>query len=471
MVKAEDSSSIYVWVLKVVSMRQGLDEDSMELDLVFLQTPPSLPFFSFILIYRVEGTINTLKIWHSAAAQKHTAFKPRFTSSFLLKSCPTPTPTPKQSQTMVPQLALYLILNGCKLARDLEARLVDLGNQPETLSKSCDDIINIFTAAKQGLNNAHPQDPYLFTHGQPSQQEWLRYGVITPAMDMVQSRTSNTSIGGEIQAMDASGSGNASSSSSQRSHRRLENFPCMYVCMYVYNTIDFVVNHLQCSSRKGGEEKFTIRGPAPQMGNTDVPPEDNYTWRKYGQKEILGSRYPRAYYRCTHQKTYNCPAKKQVQRLDNDFNTFEVTYIGQHTCHMSSTAPSIAPPPPLVQDQMIMAQAMVSQPTLPPSSSSSVAPLGTWLSMEFSLGSGSGSSSGGRRGGDAGASSSSTAAAGGRATTGSRYGRDVVEYLAVADMADAMFNSGSSSNNSMDFIFPHVDDKWEAGGGAGDKDN
>ncbi|KAK8676055.1 hypothetical protein V6N13_034109 [Hibiscus sabdariffa] len=342
---------------------------------------------------------------------------------------------------MVPQLALYLILNGCKLARDLEARLVDLGNQPETLSKSCDDIINIFTAAKQGLNNAHPQDPYLFTHGQPSQQEWLRYGVITPAMDMVQSRTSNTSMGGEIQAMDASGSGNASSSSSQRSHR---------------------------SSRKGGEEKFTIRGPAPQMGNTDVPPEDNYTWRKYGQKEILGSR---AYYRCTHQKTYNCPAKKQVQRLDNDFNTFEVTYFGQHTCHMSSTAPSIAPPPPLVQDQMIMAQAMVSQPTLPPSSSSSVAPLGTWLSMEFSLGSGSGSSSGGRRGGDAGASSSSTAAAGGRATTGSRYGRDVVEYLAVADMADAMFNSGSSSNNSMDFIFPHVDDKWEAGGGGGDQDN
>ncbi|KAK8669934.1 hypothetical protein V6N13_104701 [Hibiscus sabdariffa] len=167
---------------------------------------------------------------------------------------------------MVPQLALSLILHGCKLARHLEARLGDLGNQPEILSKSCDDIINIFTAAKQGLNNAHPQDPYLFTHGQPSQQEWLRYGVITPAMDMVQSRRSNTSIGGEIQAMDASGSGHASSSSSQRSHR---------------------------SSRKGGEEKFTMRGPAPQMGNTDVPPEDNYTWRKYGQKEILGSRYPR----------------------------------------------------------------------------------------------------------------------------------------------------------------------------------
>nr|GMD57729.1 WRKY transcription factor 55 [Ipomoea batatas] len=28
------------------------------------------------------------------------------------------------------------------------------------------------------------------------------------------------------------------------------------------------------------------------MGNVDIPPEDGYTWRKYGQKEILGSRFP-----------------------------------------------------------------------------------------------------------------------------------------------------------------------------------
>jgi hypothetical protein len=28
-------------------------------------------------------------------------------------------------------------------------------------------------------------------------------------------------------------------------------------------------------------------------GNADQPPDDGYTWRKYGQKDILGSRYPR----------------------------------------------------------------------------------------------------------------------------------------------------------------------------------
>ncbi|KAK8514391.1 hypothetical protein V6N13_063282 [Hibiscus sabdariffa] len=322
--------------------------------------------------------------------------------------------------------ALSLILHGCRLAKDLEERLGDLANQPETLSRSCDDIIHMFAGARERLNNAHPQDPSLFPQQQqtdPSLQEWLNYGVITQAMDVIQSSIS-------MQAMDVSDSGRGSSSSSQRSHRS--------------------------SSRKHDEDKRTIRLPAPQMGNTDLPPEDNYTWRKYGQKEILGSKYPRAYYRCTHQKMYDCPAKKQVQRLDNDFYMFEVTYIGQHTCHMSSTAPSIAPPPapPLVQDPMVITQPMVSQPILPPTSSSA-ATLGTWLSMEVSV---SGSSSGGRGGG--GDASASSAA-------GIRYGRDAVEFPAVADMADAMFNSGSSSSNSMDFIFPHREDKWE----AGDKDN
>ncbi|XP_024003758.1 WRKY transcription factor 55 isoform X2 [Eutrema salsugineum] len=48
----------------------------------------------------------------------------------------------------------------------------------------------------------------------------------------------------------------------------------------------------------------------------------------------------RAYYRCTHQKLYNCPAKKQVQRLNDDPFTFRVTYRGSHTCHIYSTAPT-----------------------------------------------------------------------------------------------------------------------------------
>lgn len=62
------------------------------------------------------------------------------------------------------------------------------------------------------------------------------------------------------------------------------------------------------------------------------PVDDGYSWRKYGQKDILGAKYPRSYYRCTYRNTQNCWATKQVQRSDKDPTIFEVTYRGVHAC-------------------------------------------------------------------------------------------------------------------------------------------
>lgn len=47
--------------------------------------------------------------------------------------------------------------------------------------------------------------------------------------------------------------------------------------------------------------------------------------------------------------------------------------------------------------------------------------------------------------------------------TTTRYGKEV--EFPVVDLADAMFNSGSSSTNSMDFIFTNTsaENKWESG--------
>ncbi|CAO2149426.1 unnamed protein product, partial [Urochloa humidicola] len=59
---------------------------------------------------------------------------------------------------------------------------------------------------------------------------------------------------------------------------------------------------------------------------------DGYNWRKYGQKEILGAKHPREYYRCTHKLTQSCPAQKTVQRCDHDPTHHNVTYISVHTC-------------------------------------------------------------------------------------------------------------------------------------------
>ncbi|KAH0755150.1 hypothetical protein KY290_025420 [Solanum tuberosum] len=62
---------------------------------------------------------------------------------------------------------------------------------------------------------------------------------------------------------------------------------------------------------------------------TKVPPEDGLSWRKYGQRFVLGEKYPRKYYRCARRC---CGATKVIRRIDTEPLTFEVTYGGSHNC-------------------------------------------------------------------------------------------------------------------------------------------
>ncbi|CAN1185073.1 Probable WRKY transcription factor 11 [Linum perenne] len=82
-----------------------------------------------------------------------------------------------------------------------------------------------------------------------------------------------------------------------------------------------------CSKRRKNRVKKTIRVPAISSKIADIP-ADEYSWRKYGQKPIKGSPYPRGYYKCSTMR--GCPARKHVERATDDPAMLIVTYEGEH---------------------------------------------------------------------------------------------------------------------------------------------
>ncbi|KAK1422743.1 hypothetical protein QVD17_18029 [Tagetes erecta] len=86
-------------------------------------------------------------------------------------------------------------------------------------------------------------------------------------------------------------------------------------------------------SRRGAKKRV-VHVPIKEIegyrlkGETNAPPSDSWAWRKYGQKPIKGSPYPRGYYRCSSSK--GCPARKQVERSRTDPTMVMVTYSCEH---------------------------------------------------------------------------------------------------------------------------------------------
>ncbi|CAM0152476.1 unnamed protein product [Urochloa decumbens] len=89
----------------------------------------------------------------------------------------------------------------------------------------------------------------------------------------------------------------------------------------------------RCGSGKTSNRK-TKQQKSSKYLVTSVPDFDGYQWRKYGQKQIEGAMYARSYYRCTRSAEQGCPAKRTVQRNDDDGNPakYTVVYMGEHTC-------------------------------------------------------------------------------------------------------------------------------------------
>ncbi|KAF0930845.1 hypothetical protein E2562_035421 [Oryza meyeriana var. granulata] len=117
---------------------------------------------------------------------------------------------------------------------------------------------------------------------------------------------------------------------------------------------DHAHHHVPPIKRRKSQTKKVVCIPAASgragASGGEVVPSDLWAWRKYGQKPIKGSPYPRGYYRCSSSK--GCSARKQVERSRADPTMLVVTYTSDHNhpwpTHRNalagSTRPSAAKP-------------------------------------------------------------------------------------------------------------------------------
>ncbi|KAG2250090.1 hypothetical protein Bca52824_089718 [Brassica carinata] len=79
-------------------------------------------------------------------------------------------------------------------------------------------------------------------------------------------------------------------------------------------------------ARSEQDESFQTSQNDPRGSTPSVLADDGYNWRKYGQKHVKGSEFPRSYYKCTHP---NCEVKKLFER-SYDGQITDIIYKGTH---------------------------------------------------------------------------------------------------------------------------------------------
>ncbi|KAF5785253.1 putative transcription factor WRKY family [Helianthus annuus] len=85
----------------------------------------------------------------------------------------------------------------------------------------------------------------------------------------------------------------------------------------------------QTSKKRKVAEKTVVKVKLEGKKKSDQNPScDCWSWRKYGQKPIKGSPYPRGYYKCSTSKS--CSAKKQVEICRTDSTMLIITYTSTH---------------------------------------------------------------------------------------------------------------------------------------------
>ncbi|KAF0915775.1 hypothetical protein E2562_038850 [Oryza meyeriana var. granulata] len=152
-------------------------------------------------------------------------------------------------------------------------------------------------------------------------------GMMVPALDLPEAVTGTVAAAArsEEEAPARSGDGAAASSSSSGEPGAQENADKQPPAA---EAAPAVATATKKGQKRARQPRFAF------MTKSEIDHlEDGYRWRKYGQKAVKNSPFPRSYYRCTNSK---CTVKKRVERSSDDPSVVITTYEGQHCHHTAS---------------------------------------------------------------------------------------------------------------------------------------